>query len=131
MTVTAAGVPILFRAIATVGLFLSCWFFTSPILNAMFCLVVVYAISVFLREQCGLPVIGHAFLAIAGSLAAYTGFIFPQVPFAPYLAIVSINLVVAYVFGNRLLRGLPTVLEQFVRTAHSGPAAIQRIHGIS
>lgn len=39
----------------------------------------------------------------------------------PYLAVVSANLMVAYVFGNNLLRGRSTVLLQFVKIAHLGP----------
>jgi uncharacterized membrane protein len=39
----------------------------------------------------------------------------------PYFAVILLNLMIAYVFGNNLLRGRSTILLQFVKTAHLGP----------
>jgi uncharacterized membrane protein len=77
----------------------------------------------FLRSFAALPKISMFFLILPCPLIIVSLYYFPKIDPVPYLAVIMVNLIVAYVFGNNLLRGRPTILLQFVKTAHLGPKA--------
>ena len=121
MRSTTSGLWIALRFVMTAGLVLSCWFFTSPFLNALFSLIVLRVFFLFLRDFAVLPRSSWLFLILLCPLILFLFFYFPKIEPMPYLAVILVNLMVAYVFGNNLLRGRSSILLQFVKTAHLGP----------
>ncbi|MEP2716524.1 hypothetical protein [Pseudophaeobacter sp.] len=90
-------------------------------LNAVFILFTLHVFSLFLRDICGLHRARLILLGIGGPLGVLLSFWWPELQFVPYLAVIAINLSMAYVFGHNLLRGQPSILLQFVTFAHLGP----------
>lgn len=121
MSLNPAGWPPHLRAAVTGALLVSCWLFASPLLNAVFILFTLHVFSLFLRDVCGLQWARLILLRIGGALGVLLAFWKPELQFVPYLAVIAINLSMAYVFGHNLLRGQPSVLLQFVTAAHLGP----------
>ena len=121
MKSTALGSWTALRFGATAALFLYSWFFTSPFLSALFSLIVLRVFFLFLRDFAVLPRASLLFLILLCPLVFFLLYYFPKIEPIPYLAVILINLMVAYVFGNNLLRGKSTILLQFVNTAHLGP----------
>lgn len=109
------------RGAATAALLLSCWWFASPLLDAVFILFTLHVFSVFLRDICGLDKARMILLGFGGPLGLFLAFWMPQLHFVPYLAVIAINLSMAYVFGHNLLRQRPNILLQFVISLHQGP----------
>jgi uncharacterized membrane protein len=106
---------------ATVGFFLTCWFFASPFLDALFSLMVLRIFFLFLRDVAILPKTSLFFSTLICPLILFSLYYFPKIEPMPYLAVTLVNLMVAFVFSNNLLRGRSTILLQFVKTAHLGP----------
>ena|GEM_PF-3598682 len=121
MKPTASGSWIALRFVASAGLFLTCWFFTSPILDALFSLIVLRVFFLFLRDAAVLPKVSMFFSILICPLVLFLLYNAPKIDPVPYLALILVNLIVAFVFGNNLLRGKSTILLQFVKTVHLGP----------
>lgn len=121
MRSATTGWSITLRFGATVGFFLTCWFFTSPLLDALFSLIVSRVFFLFLRDAAILPKLSLLFLTLICPLILFSLYNFSNINPIPYLAVILINLMVAFVFGNNLLRGKSSILLQFVKTAHLGP----------
>jgi hypothetical protein len=117
-----AGWPPHLKGAVTAALLVSCWLFASPLLNAVFILFTLHVFSLFLRDTCGLQRARLILLGIGGPIGVLLAFWKPGLQFTPYLAVIAINLSMAYVFGHNLLRGRPSVLLQFVTSAHLGPS---------
>lgn len=122
MSLLSAGWPPVFKGAATVALLVSCWVFDWPGLDAIFVLFTLHAFSLFLRDICGLQNARLVLLGIGGPLGVILSFWMPHLQFVPYLAVIAINLSLAYVFGHNLVRGRPGILLQFVTDVHLGPA---------
>lgn len=121
MSLNSAGWPPHLRGAVTAALLISCWLFGSPLLNAVFILFTLQVFSLFLRDVCGLQRARLILLGVGGPLGVLLSFWRPELQFVPYLAIIAINLSMIYVFGHNLLRGRPSILLQFVTSAHLGP----------
>jgi len=109
------------KAAAIVALLAVCLIISPLLFNVVFGLTVVRAFSLFLSNVCDCPQAAHYVSIFASMSVVVIAFRYPQVPLWPYLAIVAANLVVAYAFGNRLFKGMPSILYQFVKLAHGGP----------
>ena len=108
--------------IAICATVLAVFWFTFPVLfNALFGLLIVRGFSMFLSHSGVSRGMALAFLVLGGCAVLIAIYFRPKIPLWPYLAIVSANVIVAYVFGNRLLRGKSSFLVEFVRQAHRGP----------
>lgn len=122
MSLNPAGWPPQLRGAVTAALLISSWLFASPLLNAIFILFTLHVFSLFLRDVCGLQRGRLILLGIGGPLGVLLSLLKPELQFVPYLAVIAINLSMAYVFGHNLLRGRPCILLQFVTSAHLGPS---------
>lgn len=121
MRPATTGLSITLRFGATVGLFLTGWFFTSPFLDALFSLIVLRVFYLFLRDVAISPKASLLFSILICPLILFSLYYFSKIEPMPYLAVTLINLMVAFVFSNNLLRGRSSILLQFVKTAHLGP----------
>lgn len=121
MRTTALGLWGTLRLGATTAFFLSCWFFNSPFLDALFSLIALRVFFLFLRDFTVFPSIGLLFSILLAPLILFLLYYFPMIDPTPYLAVVLANLIVAFVFGNNLLCGKSTILLQFVKAVHLGP----------
>ena len=121
MNRTNLGWPALLRNVLMIGVALFCWFFSSPVFDTLFSLIVLRVFYVFLRDVALLPRTSVVFLVLVCPLVLVLPYRFPELAPTPYLAVTLINLIVAFVFGNSLLRSRPNILIQFVKTAHLGP----------
>jgi hypothetical protein len=118
---TVSGSWIGFRYGATAGFFLICWFFSSPLLDALFSLIVLRVFFLFLRDFALLQRRSLLFSMLIYPVVLFLLYYFPTIDPVPYFALILANLMVAFVFGNNLLRGKSTILVQFVKAVHLGP----------
>lgn len=97
------------------------WLVYPQLFQAIFVLFVVRSVMLFLQKTGVQPPAAWLFFGISCLSIIFLAYQFPNIQVAPYLAIVSINLIVAYVFGSSLYRGLTPILIQFVKLHDVGP----------
>jgi len=108
------------KAIIPIAVLLISWMIYSPLFDVLFVLFTLGIAGLFMQSVGVRRQVVWFFFVIFSLSILFLAYQIPDMQLSPYLAIVSINLIVAYVFGNSLVRGRTPVLIQFVKLNDDG-----------
>jgi len=108
------------KTVISIAVLLISWMIYSPLFDVLFVLFVLGTAGLFLQFVGVRRQVAWFVFVICSLSILFLAYQTPDMQLSPYLAIVSINLIVAYVFGNSLVRGRTPVLIQFVKLNDDG-----------
>lgn len=109
-------------------LLLVSWITYPPIFNVVFVVVVMRSVAAFMRFAGVRPRRTISFFIIASLSLLYLSFRYAGLQIAPYLAVVAINLILAFMFASGLRRNRRPLLVQFVELDNKAPDVVPEFH---